>query len=113
MRVKTANRSFYESFHVTPEQTQGRLLYDLGNRQWDIPHLRTLLGEVLSDHHPIHDFTFEYDFAAIGKKVMLLNARRFESVYSQPDLILLAIEDITDADERKEWFKRVRSGSGR
>ena len=73
--------------------------YDLGNRQWDIPKLRTLLEEVLSDHHSIHDFEIEHNFPTIGQKIMLLNARRFMSVDSRLSLILLAIEDIT---ERKQ-----------
>lgn len=77
LRVKSANRSFYQNFHVTPEETQGRFIYDLGNGQWNIPRLRTLLDEVLSNHHPVHDFDMEHDFPAIGKKVMLLNAHRF------------------------------------
>jgi PAS domain S-box-containing protein len=96
LRVKSANRSFYHNFHVTPEETQGQFVYDLGNGQWNIPRLRTLLDEVLSNHHPVHDFQVEHDFPAIGKKMMFLNAQRFESVEGQPDLILLAIEDITD-----------------
>lgn len=96
LRVKSANRSFYQNFHVTLEETQGRFIYDLGNSQWNIPRLRTLLDEVLSNHHPVHDFEVEHDFPAIGKKMMLLNAQRFESVDGQSDLILLAIEDITD-----------------
>ena len=99
LRIKTANRSFYETFHVSPEETENQFIYDLGNRQWDIPKLRTLLEEVLSDHHPIHDFEVEHNFPTIGRKIMLLNARRFVSVDSQPSLILLAIEDIT---ERKQ-----------
>jgi PAS domain S-box-containing protein len=93
--VKTANRSFYQTFHVSREETEGRLLSDLGNGQWNLPRLRTLLEGVLSNGHPIHDFDVEHDFPAIGRKVMLLNARRFESVDSRPNLILLAIEDIT------------------
>jgi PAS domain S-box-containing protein len=99
LRIKTANRCFYETFHVSPEETEHQFIYDLGNRQWDIPRLRTLLGEVLSDHHPIHDFGVEHTFPTIGRKLMLLNARRFVSVDSQPSLMLLAIEDIT---ERKQ-----------
>ena len=96
LRIKTVNRSFCQTFDVSKEETEGRFLYDLGNGQWNIPRLRTLLGGVLSNSHPIHDFNLEHDFPAIGKKIMLLNARRFESVDSQPDLILLAIEDITE-----------------
>ncbi len=99
LRVKTANRSFYETFHVTLEETENQFIYDLGNRQWDIPKLRMLLEEVLSDHHSIHDFEVEHSFPTIGKKIMLLNASRFVSVDSRLSLMLLAIEDIT---ERKQ-----------
>src|ERR1044071_369706 len=96
LRIKTANRSFYETFKVPPKDTEDKFIYDLGNRQWDLPELRTLLKEVLSNDHPIHDFEVEQTFPAIGRRVMRLNAGRLASVNSQPDLILLAIEDITD-----------------
>jgi PAS domain S-box-containing protein len=99
LRVKTANRCFYETFHVSPEETENRFIYDLGNRQWDIPKLRTLLEEVLSDHHPVYDIEVEHTFPTIGRKIMLLNARRFVSVDSRLNLMLLAVEDIT---ERKQ-----------
>ena len=110
LRVQTANRAFYRTFHAEKEETEGRFIYDLGNGQWNIPRLRTLLEEVLSNSHPIHDFDVEHDFPAIGKKIMLLNARRFESVDSQPDLILLAIEDIT---ERKQAEVAVQTSEVR
>ena len=106
LRVKTANRSFYRNFHVTQEETEGRFLYDLGDGQWDIPRLRTLLEGVLSNSHSIHDFDVEHDFPAIGKKIMLLNARRFESVDSQPGLILLAIEDVTERKRAEEGLRQ-------
>jgi PAS domain S-box-containing protein len=75
LRVVTANRSFYETFHVLPEETENQFLYDLGDRQWDMPQLRSLLEDVLSDHHPIHDFEVEHSFPTIGPKIMVLNAR--------------------------------------
>ena len=96
LRIKTANRSFYETFKVPAKETEGKFIYDLGNGQWDLPELRTLLKEVLSNDHPIHDFEVEQTFPALGHRVMRLNAGRLASVNSQPDLILLAIEDITD-----------------
>src|SRR4029077_12085431 len=111
LRVKTANRAFYQTFSVLKEQTDGRFIYDLGNGQWDIPRLRTLLEEVLpNNHYSFHDFEVDHDFPAIGRKTMLLNARRFESVDSQPDLILLAIEDIT---ERKQAAVAVQTSEVR
>ena len=99
LRVMSANQTFYASFRVEREETEGRFIFDLGNGQWNIPRLRTLLDEVLSKHHPVEDFDMEHEFPAIGRKIMLLNARRFESVEGHSDLILLAIEDIT---ERKQ-----------
>ncbi len=106
LRIKTANRSFYKTFHVAPEETENQFIYDLGNRQWDIPRLRALLAEVLSDHHPVEDFEVEHTFPTIGRKIMLLNARRFVSVDSQPSLILLAIEDITERKQFEQALQR-------
>jgi PAS domain S-box-containing protein len=96
LRVRTANRAFFESFHVSREQTENRLVYDLGNGQWDIPVLRLLLDQVMSNSHPIQDFEVEHNFPEIGQKCMLLNARKFPPESSNPQLILLAIEDVTD-----------------
>ena len=94
--IKTANRSFFNTFKVSATETEGKFIYDLGNGQWDLPELRGLLKEVLSNDHPIHGFEVEQTFPAIGHRIMRLNARRVASTNSQPDLILLAIEDITD-----------------
>ncbi len=96
LRVRTANAAFYRDFHVSKEETQGRFVYDLGNGQWDIPQLRTLLPQVLSNSHPVEDFEVEHAFPALGRRNMLLNARRFPPESNDPDLVLLAIEDITD-----------------
>jgi two-component system CheB/CheR fusion protein len=113
LRVKTANRAFYQTFRVSPEETQNRFIYDLGDGQWDIPQLRTLLHEVLSKASPLLDFEVEHDFPSIGKKTMLLNARPLRQNDSQSLLILLAIEDISKAKEtqteRAEILERERS----
>src|ERR1700678_2572748 len=68
LRVKTANRSFYESFHVLKEETENRLVYQLGNGQWDIPALRKLLDEVLSRNQSVYDFEVEPSFPILGHK---------------------------------------------
>ncbi len=102
LKVKTANHRFYEAFKVSPEETESQFVYDLGNRQWDIPELRRLLGEVLSNHHPIHDFKIDHTFPTIGRRIMILNAGRFESVNHGPHLILLAIEDITERNHAED-----------
>ena len=95
LRVQTANASFLKNFNVSKEETVGRFVYDLGNRQWDIPRLRELLEEVLPQKHSFQDYEVEHHFPTLGRKVMLLNAR-LVSVDSRPELILLAIEDITE-----------------
>ncbi|MEO8494106.1 MAG: PAS domain S-box protein [Planctomycetota bacterium] len=96
LRVVTANRAFYENFQVAQKETQGCFVYDLGNRQWDIPKLRTLLEEVLPQNHSFQDFEVEHEFSTIGRKTMLLNARRIHRPGNNSVLILLAIEDITE-----------------
>ena len=102
LRVKTANRSFYDSFHVSKEETENRLVYDLGNGQWDIPALRKLLDEVLSRNQSVHDFEVEHSFPTLGRKTMLLNARPFPPDSEHPELILLAVEDVSALRERAE-----------
>lgn len=96
LRVVTANRAFYDTFHVAPEETQGQFVYDLGNRQWDIPKLRLLLEEVLSLDQTIQHFEVKHIFSEVGQKTMLLNARRIRKPSNHSELILLAIEDVTE-----------------
>ena len=96
LRVVRANRSFHKAFHVSEEETENRYVYELGNRQWDIPQLRTLLEEVLPQNHAFHDFEVEHQFPRIGRRTMLLNARRVRGRIDSRELILLAIEDVTE-----------------
>ena len=96
LRVNTANAAFYRDFHVPKEETEGRFVYDLGNGQWDIPQLRTLLSQVLGNSHPVEDFEVDHTFPVIGRRTMLLNARRFSLNGDGTESILLAIEDNTD-----------------
>ena len=102
-RVISANRSFYSTFKVTPEMSENTLLFDLGNHQWEIPKLRELLEKVLPKSTTIEDFEVEHDFPDIGQKTMLINARRIQSKTGATQMILLAIDDITErkADEEK------------
>ncbi len=96
MKIISANASFYRTFHITPEETEEKTLYDLGNGQWNIPALRQLLEEVLPRNTQIEDFLMEHEFPIIGQRRMLLNARRIVQESSRKQLILLAVEDITD-----------------
>ncbi|MHB8277373.1 MAG: PAS domain-containing protein, partial [Candidatus Humimicrobiaceae bacterium] len=75
LRVISANRSFYNFFKVTPEETAGKHIYDLGNRQWDILKLRTLLEDIIAKNNSFDDYEVEHEFLSIGRKVMLLSAR--------------------------------------
>ena len=105
LRVITASRSFYQIFKVIPEETEGQLIYDLGNQQWNIPELRELLKEILAKSITFDDYEVEHEFPTIGKKIMLLNARKIYRETNQPEMILLAIEDIT---ERKKMEKMLQ-----
>jgi diguanylate cyclase (GGDEF)-like protein/PAS domain S-box-containing protein len=96
LKVISANRSFYETFKVTPEETEGRSIFELGSRQWDTPELRELLGQIVIKDDVFEDFEAEYEFPFIGRRTVLLNARRIQSETESPEAILLGIEDITE-----------------
>jgi len=95
LRVVSASRSFYEVFKVNPEETVGQLIYDLGNKQWDIPKLRELLETILPKKATFDNYEVEHDFADIGRRIMLLNARQIQRASGKERIILLSIEDIT------------------
>ncbi len=99
MRVSSANKAFYKTFRVLEKETVGRVLYDLGNRQWDIPELRRLLTDVLPGKRSVKDFQVVIDFPGLGRRVMMLNARQVERAGVSTPLILLSIEDITESRE--------------
>ncbi len=102
LKIISANRSFYETFEVTPEQTEGQLLYRLGNQQQDIPNLRELLEEILPEKTTFEGFQIEHDFPTIGHRIMLLNARQLQYRDGRPLMTLLAIEDITGRKQIEE-----------
>ncbi len=101
-KVLKANDSFYRVFKVKPEETEGVLIYDLGNGQWNIPRLRELLEDILPKNSTFHDLEVEHTFESIGPKIMHLNARRIYREFNHTRLILLAIEDVTE----REFYKR-------
>jgi chemotaxis protein methyltransferase CheR len=96
LRVVAASRSFYRAFGVTSQETEGRPLYELGNGQWDIPALRELLIAVIPCHTTIEGFEVEHDFPVIGRKSMLLNARKIFYEGNNSTSLLVAIEDVTE-----------------
>ncbi|MDG3004777.1 hybrid sensor histidine kinase/response regulator [Paludisphaera mucosa] len=93
LTVDQANDAFYEAFGLEPRSVEGRLIYDLGDRQWDIEELKTLLEDVLPGDSSVKDFAVEHDFGRLGFKTMLLNARK---LHRDGRKILLAMEDVTD-----------------
>jgi two-component system CheB/CheR fusion protein len=102
LRVRSANRSFYDTFQISQEQTVGRPIYELGNHDWDTPGLRELLENILPRHLVLNDFEVEHEFQTIGWRSMLLNARALLRGGGRPGLILLAIEDVTERKRAQE-----------
>ena len=120
LRVLSANHSFYESFRVKPEETEGRLIFELGDNQWNIPELRTLLEDILPRDSSFRDFEVNYSFEGVGQRRMLLNGRKVRRPGKFPDLILLSLEDITPrwrdgvdfADNRERYRVIVEGATG-
>ncbi len=110
LRIKTANKSFYVTFRVNEMETVGSLIYNLGNKQWDIPELRTLLEKILPEKSVFNDFEVIHSFPSLGELVMLLNAREVVNKSNSEKLILLSIEDIT---ERKRAQQKVIESENR
>ena len=92
LKVLLANRAFYDTFRVTSQNTEGRLIYELGNRQWDMPELRRLLEEILPKSAEVTDYKITHEFPQIGIKTMMLNACRIFEEGKETQTILLAIE---------------------
>ncbi|HEX7154111.1 MAG TPA: response regulator [Thermoanaerobaculia bacterium] len=102
LTVRTANHAYYEAFRVSPEETEGLPIHELGNGQWALPSLRTLLEEIIPNGAAFNDFAVEHDFPNIGRRVMLLNARKL-----QADLVLLAMEDVTDRRRSQSLLDQI------
>ncbi|KAB8316846.1 hypothetical protein SD81_027295 [Tolypothrix campylonemoides VB511288] len=95
LQVITANHSFYDTFQVRAVETEQHLIFELGNGQWNIPRLRSLLEDIVANNTQFQDFEVEHDFEQIGRKIMRLNARKMPRI-DNTQMILLAIEDITE-----------------
>jgi two-component sensor histidine kinase/PAS domain-containing protein len=113
LRVLTASRSFYSTFQVAPSATQGQLLYELGDGQWDIPALRLLLERIVPEHGVMEDYEVEHQFPDIGKRTMLLNARKVFYEGNSHTTLLLGIEDVTAQRaldrEREELLRKLQA----
>jgi len=110
LRVRSANRAFYQTFHVSSEETEGRLIYELGNGQWDIPDLRTLLEDIVPKSSVFDDFELVHTFPAIGRRVMLLNARKLQAG-QHGELLVLAMEDVTERRRVEEEVAKAKDAA--
>jgi two-component system CheB/CheR fusion protein len=99
LHVLTANEMFCEIFETRRQDTEGKQIYDLGNRQWNIPKLRSLLEDILPEKEEFSDFRVDHDFESLGRRTMVLNARQLRRNGGRPKLILLSIEDTTAQTE--------------
>src|SRR5437868_1766335 len=106
LRVQSANRAFYQTFHVSAEETVDRLIYELGNGQWDIPDLRRLLEDIVPKSSVFNDFELEHTFPVIGRRVMLLNARKLQAGH-HGELLVLAMEDVTARKQAEEALREA------
>jgi two-component system CheB/CheR fusion protein len=109
LQVVQANKMFYETFRAAREETEGRLIYDLGNGQWNIPKLRELLENILPANATFRDFEVTHEFEHVGRKVMLLNASEIFNPNAQARMILLAIEDVTDRKQAEEELRTTNA----
>lgn len=96
LKVKSANKAFFDTFKMAEEETIGKLIFDLNGREWDVPELKRLLEDILPQNSHFNDYVVRHDFSRLGKKTMLLNARRVVLEENKTQLILLAIEDVTE-----------------
>ena len=111
LRVIAASRSFYRTFAVERRNTQGRKLYLLGDGQWNIPALRTVLEDIIPKHRTVETYEVEHEFPTIGRRIMLLNARQVFDEDGTGSALLLAIEDVTDrrgAEREKDDLLRQK-----
>ena len=105
LMVMKANKAFYDTFQASPEETEGHLIYDLGNGQWNIPKLREVLESILPAHSTFRDFEVTHQFERVGRKVMLLNGSEIFNPNAQARTILLAIEDATERKQAEEALR--------
>jgi formate hydrogenlyase transcriptional activator len=111
LRVLSANKTFYSVFQVNQKETEGKLVYKLGNGQWNISILKILLGDILPKNTHFEDFRVDHKFPNIGHKIIFLNARQIYVTNQEKPIILLAMEDITKQvtleNQLKDYTKKL------
>jgi PAS domain S-box-containing protein len=107
LTVDSANEAFYKTFKLKPAETEGRLIYELGSRQWDLPRLRQLLEEIIPRDNFFNDFEITRELPGIGARALVLNARRLDNPEGGPERILLGVEDVTERKEAELAMARL------
>jgi len=107
LRIVVASRSFYRTFEMTRPATQGHKIYDLDDGLWDIPELRLLLEKIVPEHEVMEGFEVERDFPRIGRRTMLLNARKVFYEGNGQTTILLAFEDTTERCKSERALQKL------
>ena len=111
--VASANRAFHQAFKTSAREVEHQLIYKLGGGQWNIPALRTLLEEILPKKNTFENFKVVHDFPGLGRKVLLLNARQLKRASGEPEMILLAFEDVTAGRDAEKKPRRTRKDSAK
>lgn len=106
MQIISANRSFYKKFMITKEEIEGELLFNISNKQWNIPELRVLLEDILPKNSVFNDFEVDCNFQSMGNRIMYLNARKMVDDKKDSVIILLAIEDVTERINAERDLKK-------
>ena len=109
LRVQTANQSFYQAFGVEAGRTEGRLVYELGNGQWNIPALRQLLEDILPGKHEVHDYEVTHEFESIGRRSVVLDARQVDHLQT----VILCFSDITERKQAETALHEVKEALAR
>jgi len=95
LRIVAASRTFYQTFHLVDQDVRGHLIYEIDNGQWNIPELRTLLETIAKDHKTVEGYEVDREFPRVGRRIMLLNARKVFYEQGTHSTTLLAFEDVT------------------
>ena len=96
LEILFASTSFHRAFQIGAENTQNRLMFALDNGAWDIPALRLLLEQAIFEQAVLEGFEVAHEFPRIGRRILLLHARRALYKENASAIILLAFEDVTE-----------------
>jgi PAS domain S-box-containing protein len=107
LRIVAASRAFYQIFQLVGQNIRGQLIYEIDDGQWNIPELRTILETIAKDHATVEGYEVNRDFPRVGRRIMLLNARKVFYAEGAHTTTLLAFEDITDRRAVEEQVQEL------